>query len=52
MSKHGRNFKKGSDDLDKPHDALDDNNITKSFYYAGKGEGPVAEATRDSVGSL
>ena len=53
MGKHDRNFQQGSEDMDKANEALENNQIGKSLYYAGKGiVNPIAGVVKDPVGFL
>jgi hypothetical protein len=53
MGKHDENFQQGCEDMDKANEALDNNQISKSLYYAGKGiVNPIAGVVKDPIGFL
>lgn len=53
MGKHDRNFQQCCEDMDKANEALENNQIAKSLYYAGKGiVKPIAGVVKNPVGFL
>ncbi len=53
MGKHDENFQQGCNNMDKANEALENNQIGKSLYYAGKGiVNPIAGVIKDPVGFL
>lgn len=50
MGKHDDNFQQGNENMDKANEALENNQIGKSLYYAGKGiVNPIAGVVKDPV---
>lgn len=53
MGKHDRNCQQDCDDMSKANDALENNQIAKSLYYADKSiVNPIAGVVKDPVGFL
>jgi len=53
MGKHDEDFKQGCEDMDKANEALENNQIGKSLYYADKGiVNHITGLVKDPVGFL
>ncbi|QUM75087.1 hypothetical protein HWV00_01870 [Moritella sp. 24] len=50
MGKHDQNFQQGCNDMDKANEALNNNQIGKSLYYASKGiVNPIAGVVKEPL---